>query len=120
AIGPVTRGRLAPEQLVADGRIPFGPGLSALDPHGLGCIILAVEIMIIPPADPEPVVELPEIGDAVADLPGVVLPRALQRHHPRRRPGELAEGAAGEHVAEAAVRVLRLLHVADARLHRPP
>ena len=79
---------LAPDQLVADGRIPLGPVVAAPDPHRLRRVVVAVEVVAVPAAELDLARVLPEVGDAVADLLRIVLARALQGDHARGRPRE--------------------------------
>ena len=101
------------DQLVANRRKPDRPVVSAANPHRLRGVVVAVIVMAVAITDLDLGHELFEIGDAGLNFFGVVHRRAIQRDDARGRTRKRA-GPALEHVAKAAIRVLRLLDVADA------
>ena len=74
AVGPEACGRLAAEQLVADGRVPLRPIVSAPQPHRLGGVVMTVVIVAVSVPELDLAGVFPEIRNAVADLFGVIFP----------------------------------------------
>ena len=68
-------------QFVADRGIPGVPILSTTNPHGLGCVIVAVEVMTVSLAELDFRHILLEVGDAGIDLLAI---RTQPRYKGRR------------------------------------
>ena len=90
------------------------PVVSAANPHCLGGVIVPVEIVAVAAAQLDLAWHvLTEIGDAVATSLVSYSPALCRATTPAAERGNCA-GSSLEHVAEAAVGILRLLDVANA------